>query len=572
MSLFKMSYGTIPGNGHHKADDKIMNAGPGHVVPGENLHVAKRLISDMGYDPEASVDLNQGQGSGRNIKISSGEFFMNEQQVKELKDKGVNPESLSPNSKYNQSGNNMNGGPNAYASGGGNLYELMMNNNNQYPAYQNAGSTDTDPPAQTAQTRPDMSGYPFHTRNEEGAKWYDDRGNMVYFEGPQGETLDYRNMTQDDWSSMEGYTPEFDVNNPPAGSQQRIQMQPLGQNGLQGRTPSSTQAPVNPEFPVEGQGQDMMYAPGQEPWMQSGSQNPEGVPSFAPPAGYDPRVGNEIGSLPTRKAQPIDNPVQMPGEKPLAGWMKAVADMQGSNTPAGKSPEDQYLDDLIDKNKKSADKEVLANMAMFGWNMSRERQPGEQPQMVHMREMVRDYEGMKNRAAGDLERVERRSAYQLKQLGAPDKIVGLHANTIQGTNQINQSIWDMQGQDSINNAQVANQVAMDYEHAMRQYRMNEAISAQNFKDMKGKNMAENVAQVFDVRDNELSNETTLRGYKKNEEMDELDRQYNSLNKSAFNTPGGGYFSRQDWYKMTPDQRAKYQKASDDYQSKSKVVK
>lgn len=535
MSLFKMSYGTIPGNGHHKADDKIMNAGPGHVVPGENLHVAKRLVSDMGYDPEAKVDLNQGQGSGRNIKISSGEFFMNEQQVKELQDKGVNPESLSPNSKYNQSGNNMNGGPNAYASGGGNLYELMMNNNNQYPAYQDAGPT--DPPAQTTQNRPDMSAYPFHTRNEEGLKWYDDRGNMVYFEGPQGETLDYTTMTQDDWSSMEGYTPEFDVNNPPAGSAQVGKL------------------PIKPATAISPDNQNQKI---QVPGNQSGATTPQtmfeqnfnndNIPDYMQP-------GNPNSMGENNQVQPVVGP-----------------ENQASNTPAGKSPEDQYLDDLIDKNKKSADKEVLANMAMFGWNMSRERQPGEQPQMVHMREMVRDYEGMKNRAAGDLERAERRNAYALKQLGAPDKIVGLHANTIQGANQINQSIWDMQGQDSINNAQVANQVAMDYENAMRQYRMNEAISAQNFKDMKGKNMAENVAQVFDVRDNELSNETTLRGYKKNEEMDELDRQYNSLNKSAFNTPGGGYFSRQDWYKMTPDQRAKYTKASDDYRSKSKVVK
>lgn len=500
MSLFKMSskgsYGIIPGEGHPKADDKIMNAGPGHVVPGENVHVAQRLLSDMGYNPEQEVDMNQGGNNGLKIKISSKEIFLNKDQVKELEDKGVNPELLSPNSQYNKTGNNMEtGGPKAFSQGGLNLYELMMNNSNQYtPAYQNAGPT--DPPG------------------------------TPRFTGSQGSVTS---------SVPSGIAPGIQVpETPPSGTQSGI--------------PSSNS---NIEVtPVVNQDPGMTSSESSTTPQTMFQQDMDGnvIPDYMEPGNPNSMGENNQDINPTVTTTPT---------------------VPTGPTVTGINPEEQHINELLEKNKKSANREVLANMAMFGWNMSRERQPGEAPNMVHVREMVRDYEGMKGKATADLERGERRNAYMMKNLGAPEKIVGLHANTVQGTNQITQSIFDMQGQDTIQNINASNQAKSDYEQAMRQFRMNEAISSQNFKDMKGKNMAENVAQIFDVRENELNNEATLKGYKVNQQMDELDRQYNTLNKNAIGN--SNYFSRQDWYKMTPEERAKWQKISDE-KSKPKTVK
>jgi len=42
------SYGMVPGNGNPKADDKVMMAKEGHVVPAEYAHIAMKLVKMMG--------------------------------------------------------------------------------------------------------------------------------------------------------------------------------------------------------------------------------------------------------------------------------------------------------------------------------------------------------------------------------------------------------------------------------------------------------------------------------------------------------------------------------------------
>lgn len=566
------SYGEIPGNGHPKADDKIMNAGVGHVVPFENVPLAKKMVASLGYDPNVKVNMNQGGGSGANIRISSGEYFLNQDQVEDLKKNGIDPEILSPNSPYNQNvGPSSLRTPNMFADGGGTLYELMMNNNNQYSgsasnAYQDGGGVDyssinqdqfnnamaqklygtdyssvqpgvmdailqkewpnfqagkstyqflaneinpdlantqapengTQAPAESEYVRPDLSKYPYSMRNEDGIKYFDDKGNMAFYEGPNGEILDYTTMTPEDYA-QQGASPEIDVNNLPDNVSVTPRM--------------ATKKP--------------------EPILFNGMSNE--------------LVRNDV---PAQQANLVDN-TQAPSN-------------ETSDKPAGKSPEEQYLEDLTNKNKQLADKEVLANSGMFGYNLGRGRQSMDKPNMVQVREMTRDYQGMKNQATSDMERAERRNAYMLRNLGAVDKLPGVYANTSQGVGQISQSLWDMQQQDSMANINASNQAKANYENAMNQWRANEANAANQFQMMKGKAMSDNVAQIFDVRERELQNEASLKGFDKNNQMDDLDRTYNSLNKSAF---GGKYFSRQDWYKMTPEQRQKYQTASDNYGKK-----
>lgn len=550
MSLFKnmtnSSYGTVPGNGHPKADDKIMNAGAGHVVPGENVHIAKRLIADMGYDPEAKVDMNQGKGSGMDVRISSKEMFLNQDQVKELNDKGVNPEMLSPNSQYNKTGNNMNtGGPKAYASGGEmGLYELMMNNSNQYsPAYQEGGPGDPpvagswDPSYDTDPNKK-MQFNDFITQRALGKKYSDVPLNEQGIHSMDANiAAEYEKFKAGQLSMAPPSAPaDF-------SGVGKLATKPLTQVSKDLEAPASQVQSMEPL--IDNQIIDGTGNPSTTPQtMFEQNFNGDNVPDYLQP-------GNPNSMGENNQAQPIVTNPAAP-----------------SNVPTGSSPEEQHLDYLLDKNKSSANKEVAANLAMLGYNMSRERQPGEAPAMINMREMVRDYEGMKGKATADLERGERRNAYILKNIGAPDKIVGLHANTVAGTNQITQSIFDMQGQDSMQNISVANQAKADYENAMRQFRMNEAVASQSFKDAKGANMAENAAQIFDVRENELNNEATLKGYKVNQDMNELDRQYNTLNKSAIGN--SNYFSRQDWYKMTPEEREKWNKISNE-KTKPKVT-
>jgi len=139
------SYGVVPGNGNPKADDKQMNAGPGHVVPHENVESVKKIVAALGYNPNQKVSMNQGGGSGMDINISSKEYFLNQEQVDRMQNElGIDPETLSPNSPYNK---RVKGGTTKQVEDmvDQKLYGLMMNNNNQYPSYQNGGGTDEPP-------------------------------------------------------------------------------------------------------------------------------------------------------------------------------------------------------------------------------------------------------------------------------------------------------------------------------------------------------------------------------------------------------------------------------------------
>jgi len=134
-------YGTIPGKGSPTADDKKLNVGSGWVVPKKMAGYAKSLLGIMGYDPNKKKNMSS-SGSGENINISSGEIFLNDDQVREIEQMGIDPRSLSPGSPHNEKyipmganakkggktkslfpslfnqNNNLNGHSNSYAPGG----------------------------------------------------------------------------------------------------------------------------------------------------------------------------------------------------------------------------------------------------------------------------------------------------------------------------------------------------------------------------------------------------------------------------------------------------------------------
>lgn len=105
-------YGMVPGNGNSKADDKTMNIKDGSfVVPNDTnspsdpkINIAKSLLAFLGYDPDKSVSMNQGGGTGnsQNIGISSKEMVLNPEQTQQvdnlLQSQGSDINALAPNS------------------------------------------------------------------------------------------------------------------------------------------------------------------------------------------------------------------------------------------------------------------------------------------------------------------------------------------------------------------------------------------------------------------------------------------------------------------------------------------
>jgi len=449
------SYGVVPGNGNPRADDKDMNVGPGHVVPAENTHLAKKVVKKLGYDPNVKVDMNQGNGMGADIKISSKEYFLNDEQVERMKNElGLDPEILSPNSDYNQ---RVNGGSTQDAkdmiqqklkSGGGiwgkmNKNQLQINNNNQYPAYQDAGSTNPVQPAQNVEEV------------------------IVSAKRPENSGIQFLPLQ------------ELEI---PGMNENRV---PLDMNGQ----------PINFDDPV-----------------------------------YNPQIttnGTDPGANGTDPNAPVDPNL---------------------------TPEEKYLQEMRDKNASNARGEKLANVGMGLWNLSRSREKPAGPTLAPMREVVRDYEGMKLQAKKDIESSTRGNMKKMRELGLTTQMVGADANTKEMTMKANSAIWDMMNKDQMYNAANDNARQREYYNKMDNFNINDARDANTFAEKKGQNIAQNAAQYFDVQENEFQNDAKLGGYQVNDEMDALDNEYNKLDVPAIRKSQRTFISRDDWYRMSDAER------------------
>jgi hypothetical protein len=263
-----------------------------------------------------------------------------------------------------------------------------------------------------------------------------------------------------------------------------------------------------------------------------------------------PGVGNPNQS--NAMAQPSQNlpangqgsPVVSPGQSQQAG-----------NPNAPMSPEDKHLQDLTKKSKELEDQEVAANMAMGLWNMSRERQPMPEPVYMSPSLIRRDYESMKNDMSSDIERAERRGTYQAKQLGmSPNTNVGMVANSQEAIRKGKRSIWDMQQQDMAHNVGVENESKSRYQGLKLQRDMADSQAAQNFSQQKGQAMADNTREIFGAKEAGLYRTGELEGVAVNRQMDQLDKDYSTLNKEKMLRTNVGYISRDKYYKMTDQER------------------
>jgi hypothetical protein len=202
------SYGLVPGKGHPKSDDLDMRVKPGHVVPAEHAKEAMNLVAMMGYDPNVHVQMNQ--GGGLPIKISSGEYFLNEEQVSKMKKIGLNPELLSPNSPYNTTVNNTS----MQKMNLGGRVKLTMpsqedeNNNQDGFQYYNGGDTNKEKEKGTYEA-PGVN-TPMQNKNQLNAKGW--RGNEGYAANNATEqdvyNLGFRNL--DEFRNF--YTTNIDKN------------------------------------------------------------------------------------------------------------------------------------------------------------------------------------------------------------------------------------------------------------------------------------------------------------------------------------------------------------------------
>lgn len=538
------SYGIIPGNGNPKADDKQMLAKEGHVVPAENTPVAMNLVSMMGYDPMKNVAMEQ--TGGIPINISSGEYFMNKEQVAKLKQEGINPEMLSPNSPYNEGEES-----NINMDKGGKVKFTMPTqqnqNNNQQPSH---GSYAKGGPNKDEKS---SEGNRINTKVADPNKLNSagTMGNSGVMTGGSSEqdviNAGFRNTQEfrDFYTTNVDKTYDFRNNN-------------WGPQHQKAFVETSAFLAQNPEL-----------RPGQVDQQFAKKQFNTNV-----------SLPNELASLPVPGAQ--DNSIanttypdpQQPGLMDLSGtdvpWTKKSNEELGINnfgpenyvgngtSQVGDSNQKLYAD-LINKSKNLTDLETAANIGMGLWNLSRERQPLNKPGLAPVREITRDYEGMKNELKQDIAKQTASNAYTLRNLGNTNALVGLDANAKASTLEGNQNIWDLQQQDTMMNVNASNQNQANYTNQMYDWGLREADAASKFQQAKGANIAQNVNQIFTVQDAGLNKEAQLRTFGNEYDMSQADSKYDSVMggiskdpkflsevQKKHGLPQTGYISRMDY--------------------------
>ena len=119
--------GTIPGDGHPKADNIAIDLEEGaHVAPAEYADRAKSLLASVGVNPNQMYPVKS--GGAPDSMISSSEVVISPEHISEIKEKHDMSDAdveatLHPNSPYNQ-----------YVKNGGKIYNMMGGN------YQNGGT------------------------------------------------------------------------------------------------------------------------------------------------------------------------------------------------------------------------------------------------------------------------------------------------------------------------------------------------------------------------------------------------------------------------------------------------
>ena len=496
------SYGVVPGNGGPRADDKNMNAGPGHVVPAHNTHIAKKVVKALGYEPEVKVDMNQGKkfhGEGQSvpIKISSKEYFLNDEQVARMKSElNIDPEQLSPDSEYNQ---RVDGGStkevNEMVNQKIGLYGMMNGGETKRPAYENGGGTYGFPREfQNAlhqnvygeNTTPETLNWAANAANNEWGKYLKGESQYQYLDMPP-EVLSQWDRTTG------GLASENAVGTLPTNPLEQIPTN----NGIENQVPFDMQG--NPITPMPMETAEGVVLPG----------------GVAPP--------------------PVDPVDPVSAEKTL-------------------SPYDQTLKDQIERSQNLTDSEKASQIGMGLWNLSRDYQQLPEPVYINPSLIKRDYEGMKSDAIGDINRNDRKAMYQARQLGMdPTQLTGITANTQEGTRKINRSIFDMQLGDTLHNVQAENIAKDKYAQVKFSRDMTNAQSEAAFADAKGKNIAQNVSEYHDAEEAGLYRESGLTGVKANREMEDSFNEYRSLDKNKMATDQKRVLNS-DWNKMSREEK------------------
>jgi len=504
------SYGIVPGQGHPKADDKQMLAKEGHVVPAENTPVAMSLVSMMGYDPMQNVSMQQGGGTP--INISSGEYFLNKEQVAKLKAQGINPEMLSPNSPYNE-------GNGTDLSKGGKVRFTMptqedQNNNQQssHGAYADGGTTDDEKSSE---------GQRIITKNADPNKLNSagTMGNSGVMTGNSSEqdviNAGFRNADEFRNFYKTNIDKNYDFRNNNWGPQHQKAF-----------VETSAFLAQNPD--LRPGGVEEKFAKKQ---FNTGVKLPDQLASLPVPGAQDNSIVNTTYPDPQKPGlidlEGTDVPWVKKSNEELGVNNSSPENYVGNGTNQTGDANQQLYNDLINKSKNLTDLETIANVGMGLWNLSRERQPLNKPGLAPVREITRDYEGMKNELKQNLAKQTASNAYTLRNLGNTNAMAAVDANEKSALLEGTGNIWDLQQQDTMMNVNARNQNMANYTQQMYDWGLREADAASKFQQAKGANIAQNVNQIFTTQDAGLNKEAQLRTFQNEYNMNEADSAYDT---------------------------------------------
>jgi len=578
------SYGVVPGNGNPKADDKKMNAGPGHVVPHENVDAAKKVVSALGYDPNQKVSMNQGGGSGMDINISSKEYFLNQEQVDRMQNElGIDPETLSPNSPYNK---RVKGGTTKQVEDmvDQKLYGLMMNNNNQYPSYQNGGGTGEPPLEFVSALMQKMYGdNEVSEGGVEGAHILAGKEWPKYLEG----TSDYQFIEMDP-SIMSQYQ---NTSTTPTSEKvaEGAAMGTLGGSAIASGSPDPTRNLAPGTF-ESFENIDMSQYPGLNENQITDIQNRLNTGAYGvdfsgytedQPNYYTYKLGsvadpNYAAELPMKPVEQLPDDVftnrnNYPGgrfpkyhelyDPELDAEPKDPTDPRDTSKFEEQSPEEKALAGLMERSEALTEREQLANAGMGLWNLSRQYKDLPDPIRVRPSSTKMDYETMKEDAEQDVSKQARLAHYINKQMGgSPVGTTGISANQMDAQNKIASSLWTMQNQQLNQDRAREDQYNSTWISQKLQRDMQNEAARSAFAADKGNKIAGNVREIFDAEEAGLYRDQGLINEKSSMDMDIAYMDYKSLDKAKMmagkdpNNPKSGYLSFSDYMKMTEDER------------------
>lgn len=576
-------YGTIPGKGSPTADDKKLNVGSGWVVPKKMAAYAKSLLNLMGYNPNKKKNMSS-SGSGENINISSGEVFLNDDQVKEIEQMGIDPRSLSPGSPHNEKyipmganakkggktkslfpslfnqNNNLNGHSNSYAPGGPSLLDVgnykPTDTISEEIVYPPAGPNVTPEtvtevePEVTPHTPPTVQVGGGHTItttmervNPDGSKTLiDSKGNPINTSTELPGTGDGDGTGVKVDPTAPGGDGEASGDGTGTGTGDGTGAPP----NILGSPPGlNYKAPVNTgnTFPPKAVDPNLDVIPNTAPAGQNNQLEDQRTP-LQKELEESGRMQEKYFDDATREWK--DNPNYVPPED-----KKEMPEF-------GDAPEDEYIKSLQDRLAKSygASDAWLAFAALN--NLSSTAGKLIPPSRVTTATINKDWDKFRRQQGEANIRTGAGITNKLMATGMGEFVAGVDANMNTKNLQTENIINEGQFKEAAFNTDYENKSLFDYEQAVRANNLNQAkFDAQHFSEKSAANSKLLTAKL-NADQAHLGNNAYIDRLIADRENTKMDNEYNSLDKNKM-SKDYDYLSPDQWRRMSPEDRDNFLK-------------